>query len=218
MVKVKPEIVALGINPQDLTVHDGGKHLSPTQTHELLNQKPDNLVIIDCRNGYESEVGRIEGALRPDTKTFREFPEYIERNVEHLKDKQVLMYCTGGVRCERASALLKKKGVQEVYQMDGGIQTYVEAYPDGHFRGKLYVFDDRVVVPVTPDVLSTCLRCNTACDELTNCSYSVCNRQCVLCNSCLAQFESTCSDACQQAIAQAPERKRVSWRAERFRN
>lgn len=213
-IKVRDEIVALGIDPKKLTTQDGGIHLSPQETHELLNRKPENLVIIDCRNEYESEIGRFEGALRPKTTTFREFPEYVDTHKKELDGKQVLMYCTGGVRCERASAYLKQQGIDTVYQIDGGIHNYVTQYPNGHFRGKLYVFDDRVAVPINDDILSTCIRCKTAADSSTNCAFTHCNAQCVLCTSCSEISLNTCSESCKEKILQNPEKRRQIWRSE----
>ena len=128
-----------------VTAKNGGKHLTPEETHNLIAQKPNDLVILDARNDYEWRIGAFEGAIKPDIEHFRQFPKFVDDNLEQFKDKQVLMYCTGGIRCERASTYLKEKGVaKNVYQILGGIHRYAEQYPDGFFRGKNYVFDDRI--------------------------------------------------------------------------
>ena len=122
------EIVTLGLSVDDIKT-GGGKHLKPEQTHNLIASSPKDLVMIDVRNDYEWKVGRFTGAplINPKTQTFKEFPEFIDKNLDQFKDKQVLMYCTGGVRCERASTYLQKKGIaKKIYQMDGGIHKYVE--------------------------------------------------------------------------------------------
>ncbi|MGE0206629.1 MAG: rhodanese-related sulfurtransferase [Candidatus Babeliales bacterium] len=202
-VKVRPEVVRLGIDPRELTPEHGGKHLTPEQTHELIAQKPEDLVILDARNAFEAKIGKFENAIVPDIETFREFPEYVEKNLDLFKDKQVLMYCTGGIRCERASALLKLKNVaKEVYQIEGGIHRYVEKFPDGFFRGKNYVFDGRIAMKVNNDVLSHCELCNEPCDEYTNCINAFCNKQFTACAPCLEKSGNTCSTDCQERVAQ----------------
>ncbi len=200
-VKVRPEVVRLGIDPRELTPENGGKHLTPQETHELITQKPDDLVIFDARNAFEAEIGKFTDAIVPDIEYFREFPEYIEKNLDKFKNKQVLMYCTGGIRCERASTLLKSKKVaKEVYQVEGGIHRYVEHYPDGHFRGKNYVFDGRVSVRVNDDILSTCELCEVSCDDYTNCVNAYCNKQFIVCDPCIDKMNNTCSKKCQELV------------------
>lgn len=196
-IKVKKEIVNLGIDPAKRPREKTGIRLTPKQAHELIKQKPGNLVILDVRNNYESAIGVFEGAITPSINNFRNLPEYIDNNLELFKDKQVLMYCTGGIRCEPASAYLKAKGVaQEVYQIEGGICRYVEQYPDGYFKGKNYVFDGRVAVKVTDDILSNCLSCNIPYDEYTNCINAACNKQIILCANCINSLGNTCSKTC----------------------
>ena len=144
-ISVKEEIVRLGVDPKVVTVKDTGEYLTPEQTHKLLEENPEDLIILDTRNDYEWEIGKFTNAILPPIKTFREFPEYVDKNLESYKDKQVLMYCTGGVRCERATAYLNVKNVaKKVYHIQGGIQRYIEKYPNGFFRGSNYVFDSRV--------------------------------------------------------------------------
>lgn len=199
-IVIKNEIVHLGL-PHKAQIANTGVHLTPGQTHTLLTNKPDDLIILDTRNAHESAIGAFKDALKADITYFREFPDYIDKHLDTFKDKQVLMYCTGGIRCERATAYLKEKGVaKEVYQIKGGIHRYVEEYPDGHFRGKNYVFDGRIAVPVTEDILSNCSLCNVACDNYNNCLNAACNKHYIVCQTCLEQYHQCCSAACKELI------------------
>lgn len=210
-VVVKDEIVNLGLDTTKVTVADGGQHVTPEQAHALMEQNPENLVILDARNDYESRVGTFKNSLTPDIKNFRDFPKYVDENLAIFKDKQVLMHCTGGIRCERASAYLNQKGVaQKVYQIEGGIHRYIEKYPQGFFRGKNYVFDGRVTVRVNDDILTTCDWCKQPCDDYTNCINSSCNNHFICCVSCLQQHGNSCQQSCQDALANgtAPVRKK----------
>lgn len=198
----KKEIVNLGIAPDQLKASQGGIHLTPAQVHELISQKPEDLIIIDTRNNYESRVGTFTGAICPDTDYFRQFPEYVDQNKDMLKDKQVLMVCTGGVRCERATAYVKQKGIaKEVYQLEGGIHRYIEQFPEGHFRGANYVFDARVIQRVNGDILSTCDICTTTpTDYYNNCKNARCNAQFLTCPDCLEKLQEACSQTCFDLI------------------
>ncbi len=211
-ISIKNEIVRLGVSPETVTVKDTGIHLTPDQVHELLNNRHENLIVLDTRNNYEWEVGRFADAELPNIKTFREFPEYVDQNLERYKDKEVLMYCTGGVRCERATAYLVQKNIaQKVYQIEGGIHRYIEKYPNGHFRGKNYVFDQRITVRANQDVLSQCLLCNTPADDYTNCINAFCNKHFTACAPCKETSNSTCSQSCLLLInnKQTVERKAI---------
>lgn len=200
-IVIKKEIVHLGLDTKEYTPVKGGVHLAPAQAHELVNQRPDNLLILDCRNSFESRVGTFEGSVKPAVNYFREFPAYVDNNLDLFKDKQVLMYCTGGVRCERASAYLKEKGIaQEVYQITGGVHRYVEAFPNGHFKGKNYVFDGRLAVKVTDDILTTCDICNAPYDEYANCQNATCNKHFIGCPACIQTFNNACSQKCDRLL------------------
>lgn len=218
-IVVKDEIVRLGIPADKLKAAQGGKHLTPAQVHQLLKNKPENLVILDARNRYESKIGTFTDAITPEIAHFRDFPEYIDKNLEQFKDKQVFMFCTGGIRCERASAYLKIKNVaQEVYQLDGGIQRYIEQYPDGFFRGKNYVFDGRIAVKVNDDILSSCELCSKPSDDYNNCMNADCNKHFVSCASCYQDYNQTCSKKClellaENKVAQRPPLKKVNARS-----
>jgi predicted sulfurtransferase len=200
-IAVRNEVVALGIDPSVLSAKDGGTHLTPAQAHELLTTAPEDLVILDGRNTYEAAIGTFRNAVVPPIENFRELPEYLEKNLEQFKDKQVFMFCTGGIRCERASALLKSKGVtKQVYQLEGGIHRYIEQFPDGHFRGKNYVFDGRIAVKANDDILGTCHICTTPNDEYTNCLNATCNLQFLACAPCITKLENCCSANCMELV------------------
>ena len=198
---VKPEIVNLGLDTKKFTATTGGKHLTPQQAHELLTKKPEDFIVFDGRNHYEARVGKFEGAITPEIEHFRDYPGYIDENLDLFKDKQVLMYCTGGVRCERASSYLKAKGVaKEIMQIEGGIHRYVEQFPDGYFRGKNYVFDARIAVTVNDDIVGSCDICNASCDEYTNCINAMCNKQFICCPACLDSLHNACSNQCDDLV------------------
>jgi len=200
-IKVRNEAVSLGIPYDALTPRNAGQHLSPEETHALITQNPDDLVILDARNNYEWTIGKFTNAITPDIENFRDLPAYLDENLEQFKDKQVLMYCTGGIRCERASAYLNEKQVaKKVYQMNGGIHRYVEQYPDGFFRGKNYVFDGRIAVKVNDDILAQCVHCAEPCDTYHNCLNAQCNKHFISCDMCIQKLNSSCSQMCKQLI------------------
>lgn len=202
-VKVRNEAVSLGIPYDALTPRNAGEHLTPQETHQLIADNPQNLVILDARNNYEWAIGKFENAITPNIENFRDLPQYIDENIDQFKDKQVLMYCTGGIRCERASAYLNEKKVaQKVYQMEGGIHRYVEKYPDGFFRGKNYVFDGRISVKINDDILGSCAICKNPCDDYYNCLNAVCNDHFICCIQCIERFNKACSEKCQVLIAE----------------
>ena len=200
-ISFKDEIVRLGVDPVKVTVRDSGRRLSPEETHELLANPPADFVFIDTRNDYEIAIGKFKHSIDPNLKTFREFPKYIDDNLENFKDKTVLMTCTGGVRCERATAYLKQKNVaKDVLHMNGGIHRYIEKYPDGFFRGKNYVFDQRITVAANNDILGKCLHCEKPCDEYTNCLNVLCNNHHISCSDCIQTYQNTCNIKCQELI------------------
>ena len=214
-VLVRPHIVNLGVQFEDAPLEDRGTHLSPDEAHALMEQQDNNTLVFDARNNFESRIGKFENAHAPDIDHFRDLPEYIENHPEVFKDKDVLMYCTGGIRCERASALLRQKGLaRNVYQLSGGIHRYTEKYPNGYFRGKNYVFDGRISVRITNDVLTHCDICNTECDMYTNCINAPCNKHIILCDTCRTAYNNTCSKACYDIIMQEHDKQRSVIRAQ----
>ncbi len=200
-VVVRKEIVTLGVDTKEVTPTDGGQHLTPDEVHNLLQNKPKDLIILDTRNDYETKIGTFKDAILPDIKNFREFPEYIDKHLDEYKDKEVLMFCTGGVRCERATAYLNQKKIaKKVYQIEGGIHRYTEKYPDGFFRGKNYVFDSRIAMKVNDDILGACDLCKTPCDDYTNCLNALCNKHFICCKECLATFNGMCGAQCADLV------------------
>lgn len=199
-VKVRKEIVSLhlgdenDINPNTLT----GIHLKPEELHKWYEEGKE-FAIVDMRNDYELEVGKFEHTIFPGLENFRDLKEKLSE-IEDLKDKTVLTVCTGGVRCEKASGLLKKEGFKDVYQLDGGIVSYMAKYPGKDFKGSLYVFDNRKVMnfndPATHEIIGKCKTCNTSSERYINCANKACHKHIILCESCEAKNGSFCSETC----------------------
>lgn len=187
-VKVRPEIVSLGLGVCDIDPNQTtGIHLSPDELHQWI-ASGRQFYIIDMRNAYEHDIGQFAGSICPPMKNFRELPAFIE-SLSHLKNKTVLTVCTGGVRCEKASGYLITQGFTDVYQLDGGIVSYMEKYPNEDFEGKLYVFDGRVAMGFYTDdpkhkVIGKCVSCGSASENITDCREHGCNGQFILCDTC----------------------------------
>ena len=191
-VKVKPELVAFAsykdIKVDEKGVVGTGPHLKPHQVNELVEKYGDDVVFFDGRNKYEAAVGRFKNAVVPDTRTSRDFiPELESGKYDDLKSKKVVTYCTGGVRCELLSAMMKQRGFEEVYQIDGGIVKYGEAYGDsGLWEGNLYVFDGRMGMNFSPDakVIGECIHCKGKTSNYENCANPACNDLVLICEPC----------------------------------
>lgn len=191
-VKVRPELV--GFKAAGETIVDengvvgGGKHLKPEQIHELVEQHGDDVVFFDGRNAHEAKIGRFKNAVVPDTNTSRDFiPELESGKYDGLKDKKVVTYCTGGIRCEILSVMMKNRGFKEVYQLDGGIVKYGEAYgDDGLWEGSLRVFDDRMTVDFSDHTrtIGDCTHCDAKTANFENCAFANCNDLVLICESC----------------------------------
>lgn len=212
-IKVKKQIVADGLQPEDYDVTNVGTHLTAREFNALL-EEPET-VVVDMRNNYESTIGRFENALTPNAFTFREELPLVKEELQGQEDKKVLLYCTGGIRCEKASAYLKHHGFQNVYQLHGGIIDYKhqierEGLPS-KFRGKNFVFDERLGERITDDVLSQCYQCDAVCDDYTNCGNVECNLLFIQCAKCKETFSGCCSAECQ-AIAALPEAEQLKRR------
>lgn len=202
-VRVRDEIVSFGA-PDDLVVDaggvvGGGVHLAPEAVHELLAARGDEVVFFDGRNAFEAAIGRFEGAIVPDVETTRDFVRELDSGVyDHLKDRPIVTYCTGGVRCEVLSALMTQRGFGEVYQLEGGIVRYGETYGNrGLWRGSLYIFDERMTQEFGPDtaVLGRCDRCDTPTSDYFNCANLACRALILLCGSCAQRHDATdCSE------------------------
>jgi UPF0176 protein len=194
-VKVRNEIVSLGVNTKEVTAKDMGKLLSPEDFHKMIeeNKNNENFVLVDTRNWYESKVGHFEGSEIPNTISFREFPEYVQEKKEEWKDKVVAMYCTGGIRCEILSVVMKNRGFNEVYQIDGGIVRYGNKFGnDGLWEGSLYTFDNRLSIDfaANPALIGECDYCKAPTRQFYNCTTASCHQLALLCEPCGADASS----------------------------
>jgi UPF0176 protein len=197
VVKYRKQIVALD---EEVDLKLTGEHLSPEAWKEMLEKKEDK-ILIDVRNEYEWVVGRFEGAECPPCDTFREFKEYVHtlENQLESKDTPVMMYCTGGIRCELYSALLRKEGFKNVYQLDGGVINYGLKQGTDHWLGKLFVFDDRLTVPIADEatpVIGRCKHCDAPNETYYNCASMECNNLYLCCLECADKHLGCCSTEC----------------------
>jgi UPF0176 protein len=201
-IKVRAKIVADGIEDATFSLQNSGNYLDAAAWNDMM-EKPDS-VVIDMRNHYESEVGRFEGASCPDTDTFREELARVLDLYKEEKDKPILMYCTGGIRCEKASAWMKHNGYNEVYHLEGGIINYVNQVNasslDNKFKGVNFVFDQRLAERITEDVIAQCHQCGEPADKHINCGNTGCHLLFIQCDACAAKFEHCCSDQCKAVI------------------
>ena len=202
-IKVRDKIVADGLNDDTLDVTNIGTHLKAKEFNTLLEDP--NTIVVDMRNHYESEIGHFTNAIKPDVDTFRESLPIIEQQLaNHKEDKNLLMYCTGGIRCEKASAYFKHKGFKNVYQLEGGIIEYTrqinEEGLESKFIGKNFVFDQRLGERITDDIVSNCHQCGKPCDVHTNCANDGCHLLFIQCDDCKELLENCCSYECQEVM------------------
>lgn len=197
-IKVRPKLVADGLDDGTYDVTNVGKHLSGIEFHEQIGK--ENTVVVDMRNYYESEIGRFEGAICPEADTFREELEIVTDLLADKKDKKVLLYCTGGIRCEKASAYLKNQGFEDVNQLHGGILEYARqikvANLESKFIGKNFVFDERLGESVNGEIISKCHQCGTPCDSHTNCDNHGCHILFIQCPACAEKYHGCCTPEC----------------------
>jgi len=199
-VKVRNKILADGLNDSTFDVTDIGKHLGAKEFNDMLANP--NTICVDMRNHYESEIGYFKGAKRPDVDTFRDSLDIIEEELKNDKeDKNIIMYCTGGIRCEKASAYYKHKGFKNVFQLEGGIIEYTrqvnEEGLENKFLGKNFVFDHRLAESISDDIVSNCHQCGEPCDTHTNCVNVACHLLFIQCESCADKMNKCCSDDCK---------------------
>lgn len=209
-VKVRKELVGFHA-PNELSVDDngvigGGKHLKPRQVHELIEKYGDDVVFFDGRNAHEAAIGRFKNAIVPDTNTSRDFiPELDSGKYDHLKSKKVITYCTGGIRCEILTSLMKSRGFQDVYQIDGGIVKYGEAFgDDGLWEGSLRVFDDRMTIDFSDHAktIGHCTHCDAPTNNFENCARAECNELVLICLSCKQNPDSLYhQESCRPVVA-----------------
>ena len=202
-IKVRKKIVADGLNDTTFDVTDKGVHLSASEFNEMLADP--NTVCVDMRNHYESEIGHFDGAVTPDVDTFRDSLDIIEDDLkEHKEDKNLLMYCTGGIRCEKASAYYKHKGFKNVFQLEGGIIEYTRQVKaeglENKFIGKNFVFDHRRAERISDDVISNCHQCGKPCDDHINCANEACHLLFIQCEECSSSMDNCCSEECKEVI------------------
>lgn len=222
-IKVRPKLVADGLDDDSYDVTNVGKHLSGIAFHNEIGK--ENTVVVDMRNYYESEIGHFEGAICPEADTFREELEIVNDLLEDKKDKKVLLYCTGGIRCEKASAYLKDKGFKDVNQLHGGILEYSRqikaAGLDSKFVGKNFVFDERLGESVNGQVISKCHQCGTLCDSHTNCENHGCHILFIQCPNCAKKYHGCCTPECahekKEGTGRSPEKRVGFGNSRKFR-
>jgi UPF0176 protein len=211
IVKVRDKIVSDGINDPTFDASNTGKYLNAKEFNDAISK--EDTIVIDMRNHYESEVGKFDGAFCPDADTFR---EELPQVIEHLKgqeDKKILMYCTGGIRCEKASAYFKHKGFKDVNHLQGGIIQYAKEVKEQHleskFKGINFVFDERIGERITEDVLSKCHQCGKPCDTHVNCKNDDCHLLFIQCNECATKMNGCCTPECVRIAALPIEEQRA---------
>ncbi len=202
-IKVRPKLVADGLDDGAYDVTNVGKHLSGLEFHKYIGQ--ENTIVVDMRNYYESEIGRFEGAICPQADTFREELEIVNDLLEDKKDKKILLYCTGGIRCEKASAYLKHNGFKDVNQLHGGVLEYARqikaANLESKFIGKNFVFDERMGESVNGQIISHCHQCGKLCDTHTNCANNNCHLLFIQCDECSEKYDGCCTPECAEEKA-----------------
>jgi len=202
-IKVRNKIVADGLNDDTFDVTNKGIHLNAKEFNQMLEDP--NTICVDMRNHYESEIGHFDGAITPDVDTFRDSLDIIEEDLkENKENKNLLMYCTGGIRCEKASAYYKHKGFKNVFQLEGGIIEYTRQVKSEHlenkFLGKNFVFDHRRAEKISEHVVANCHQCGSPCDVHVNCANEACHLLFIQCKDCSEKMETTCSAECLEII------------------
>jgi UPF0176 protein len=207
-VRVRDEIVTFGV-PDEITLDangivGGGQHLSPLEVNQLVEERGDDVVFFDGRNEFEARIGHFKNAIIPDIRTTPDFVQELESGkYDHLKNKPIVTYCTGGIRCEVLSVIMKNRGFNEVYQIDGGIVRYGETFKNsGLWEGSLYVFDRRLKMDFSdaPQILGTCQSCDAPDNQFYNCDIATCRTRIILCADCVTDgTEILCTD-CSTAL------------------
>jgi UPF0176 protein len=208
-IKVKDQIVADGLKPSDYDVTNPGKHVNAKEWNELMEK---GAIVVDMRNHYESEVGHFNGALLPDSVTFKEELPLVKNLLSGKENEKVLLYCTGGIRCEKASAYLKNEGFKKVHQLSGGIVRYAQQVKEhgleNKFKGKNFVFDNRLGERVSEDIISNCHQCGQKSDSHTNCANLNCNLLFIQCDDCNKKNKNCCSPACIETTLLSEEKQK----------
>ena len=201
-IKIRDKIVADGIADPEFNMDNKGKYVDATTFNKLADDP--NTVIVDMRNHYEYEVGHFENAIEIPSDTFREQLPMAASMLEKEKDKNIIMYCTGGIRCEKASAYMLHRGFKNVFHLEGGIIHYSNEVKsqslDNKFHGKNFVFDNRLGERITDEIIATCHQCETLADDHTNCKNEACHLLFIQCEKCAEQYQGCCSQACTDTI------------------
>ena len=210
-IKLRNKIVADGLKDDEINLSNCGKHLNAKQFNSLVSKS--NTIVVDMRNHYESEIGHFKGAILPDVDSFRESLPIVEKQLEkHKETKNFVMYCTGGIRCEKASTYLKYKGFKNVYQLGGGIIDYTRQVKqsgiENKFVGKNFVFDQRRSEAVSSDVISKCHQCGSKCDTHVNCANDACHLLFIQCNKCSKIYNDCCSRSCKDVSEMTIEKQK----------
>jgi len=201
-IKIRKQIVADGLTMNDYDIENVGKHLTAREFNDAMED--NDTIVIDMRNHYESEIGHFKGAITPKVDTFREELPFVAETLKGKEDKKLLLYCTGGIRCEKASAYLKHQGFKDVNQLHGGVIDYKhqierEGLPN-KFKGSNYVFDERGREKIGDEVISACHQCSESCDRHVNCQNLACNLLFLQCENCEEKTQTTCSKKCQKIV------------------
>jgi len=212
-IKVRPKIVADGLDDTSFDVTKRGRPLSAEEFNQLTDEL--DTIVVDMRNHYESEVGHFENAICPDVETFREALPLVEDMLAEQKDKKIVMYCTGGIRCEKASAYYLHRGFENVFMVDGGIIEYARQCQEkglpNKFIGKNFVFDERMGERISEEVIARCHQCGKPCDTHVNCTNDACHILFIQCEDCAAEYDHCCSHKCKDFKA-LPEEEREELR------
>jgi UPF0176 protein len=218
-IKVKQKLVADGLNDDAFDVTNVGRHLTAREFHDLAGT--GDHILVDMRNHYESEIGRFKGAICPEADTFREELTLVKELLQDKKDAKLLLYCTGGIRCEKASAYLKHHGFSDVNQLHGGILEYARNIKqlnlESHFTGKNFVFDGRMGESVDGQVISNCHQCGNPCDIHSNCANELCHLLFIQCEACAEKLEKCCSNDCLDQKNATEAEKTVLRKANNFK-
>ncbi|MBF25140.1 MAG: hypothetical protein CMP49_01285 [Flavobacteriales bacterium] len=198
-IKVKKQIVADGLEENEYDVTNVGTHLNARDWNKFM---ANGAIVVDVRNHYESRIGHFKDAIKPDVDTFREELPLIKEKLKNKKNDKILLYCTGGIRCEKTSSYLKHHGFKDVNQLHGGIIEYakqIKKYKlENNFIGKNFVFDDRLIETISNDIIGSCDQCGNKCDDYTNCNYVDCNLLFIQCKNCQKKYDGCCNNECQE--------------------
>lgn len=205
-IKIRPEIVALKTSLKFNTKKETGKYLTPQEWKKMLSLKERDYLLLDVRNSYETKIGHFEGAILPDLENFYDFPKWLDKQ-NFDKGKKVLMYCTGGIRCEKFSAFMKQKGFKDIYQLKGGILHYAQQEEGKYFKGKCFVFDDRLKVNINEnqnEPISKCEISGIPCDSYINCANMRCNKLFICSKDAAIEMQGCCSEKCKNSPYRRP--------------